>query len=332
MRSERSKAASTGRGEDGGRGQDGGRRDDSGWEVARPGNGVSVAGVRMAGFRDRDGAGLDKRVYAQPCVVVVIGLGEDPFLVEDGAGPHALTGFAATFSPGPARVRGRHVECVEMRLSPSAAYSLLGVSPGELAAPVVSLEELWGRSAQRLRGQLSESASWQQRLALMDEFLVARAARAPSMAPEVAAAWDHIVARRGRVRVDELAAPYGWSRKQLWSRFSAQVGLTPKRAAMLVRFDHAARALCAGASAVDAATACGYVDQPHLHRDVRAFAGCTPGALAAHATTPDPHAEPPGRSPAHADLPGRSSARADALPRTSPRTPRSSSPTKGRSL
>ncbi len=54
---------------------------------------------------------------------------------------------------------------------------------------------------------------------------------------------------------------------------------------MLVRFDHAARALSPGHHAVDVALACGYTDQSHLHRDVLTHAGCTPGALAGSTTT-----------------------------------------------
>ncbi|MEN8655565.1 helix-turn-helix domain-containing protein [Streptomyces sp. 21So2-11] len=258
---------------------------DHGWEVARPLGGLSLGGVRMAGFRDRIAVGLDKRPLPQPAVVVVIGLGDDPFTVEGATGQQRLRSFVAALSPGPARIRGERVECVEMRLSPPAAFALLGVSPRELDRSVISLEALWGRHEWRLREQLTEATTWQERLRLMDEFLLGRAARAPSVAPEVAAAWDHIVARRGRVRVGELAASCGWSRKRLWSRFSTQIGLTPKRAAMLVRFDHAARALLAGENVADVALASGYVDQPHLHRDVLAFAGCTPGALASRTTS-----------------------------------------------
>ncbi len=254
---------------------------EDGWEVAHPLGGTSLGGVRMAGFRDRIAVGLDKRVFAQPSVVVVIGLGDTPFTVEDERGEQPLTSFAATLAPGPARVRGERVECIEMRLSPPAAYALLGVAPSDLTRPVISLEDVWGRQERRLREQLAEGATWQERLALVDEFLLRRAARAPAMTFEVAAVWDHIVARRGQVRVAELAESCGWSRKQLWSRFSAQIGLTPKRAAMLVRFDHAARALRAGEHAIDVALTCGYVDQAHLHRDVLAFAGCTPRTLAA---------------------------------------------------
>jgi AraC-like DNA-binding protein len=99
--------------------------------------------------------------------------------------------------------------------------------------------------------------------------------------PEVAFAWRQIVASRGRVRVERLAARVEWSRKRLWSRFVSQIGLTPKRAALLIRFDHAAHRLAAGQNVATVASESGYVDQSHLHRDVMAFAGVTPSAVAA---------------------------------------------------
>ncbi|MGK5551447.1 helix-turn-helix domain-containing protein [Actinomadura kijaniata] len=252
-----------------------------GWEAVRPPGGTSLDGVWMAGFRDRAAAGLDMRALPQPAVTLVLGFGGGPVTVENATGHHAMRGLVAALSPGPARVRGERVACVEARLSPRAAYALLGVPPRELDGSVLDLESLWGRPGQRLHERLAAAASWRERFTLAEGFLARRAAAAPSMSPEVAAAWDTIVARRGRVRIGELAASCGWSRGKLWSRFGAQIGLTPKRAAMLVRFDHAARALRAGQSPSEVALACGYADQSHLHRDVRALAGCTPGALAA---------------------------------------------------
>ena len=97
--------------------------------------------------------------------------------------------------------------------------------------------------------------------------------------PEVARVWDRMVAGRGMVRVDDLAAEVGWSRKRLWSRFQAQTGLPPKRAANLVRFDHAVHRLVAGDAAARVAAECGYADQSHLHREVVAFSGVTPSAV-----------------------------------------------------
>ncbi|MFF7161867.1 AraC family transcriptional regulator [Streptomyces sp. NPDC008086] len=212
---------------------------ESGWEVARPLGGTALEGVRMAGFRDRLAAGLDLRVLPQPAVVV--GLGDEPLRVDSAVERQPLNSLVAGLSPGQARIRGRRVECVEIRLSPLAAYRVLEVSPRELDGSVTGLEELWGCQERRLRERLAGATTRQERLALTDEFLAGRAARAPSMTVEVAAAWQTIVARRGRVRVDDLAASCGWSRKRLWARFTDQVGLTPKRATMLVRFDRAAR-------------------------------------------------------------------------------------------
>lgn len=265
-----------------------------GWEVALPCGSTSLKGVQMAGFRDRAATGLDMRVLPQPAVVVVIGFGDGPVTVDGTDGTDAerrrMSSFVAGLSPGPALVRGERVACVEVRLSPRTAYGLLGVSPRELDGSVVALEDLWGPRAQLLAERLAENTTtWRQRLAVTEEYLIRRAAAlpttAPAMAPEVAATWEALVTRRGLARVGDLADACGWSRRRLWARFTDQVGLTPKRAAMLIRFDHAARALGAGGDLTDVALTCGYADQSHLHRDVRALAGCTPRALAHQATS-----------------------------------------------
>jgi methylphosphotriester-DNA--protein-cysteine methyltransferase len=90
-----------------------------------------------------------------------------------------------------------------------------------------------------------------------------------------------MVTSREQVRVEQLAAETGWSRQRLWSRFRSQIGLTPKRAAQLIRFDHAAHRLAAGHSAALVAADSGYADQSHPHRDAATFTGVTPRAVAA---------------------------------------------------
>jgi AraC-like DNA-binding protein len=86
------------------------------------------------------------------------------------------------------------------------------------------------------------------------------------------------VGTRGRVRVDALTMEAGWSRTRLWSRFRSEPGLSPKRAARLVRFDHAAHQLAAGRPAAQVAAEGGSADPSHLHRDVMSFTGATPTA------------------------------------------------------
>lgn len=146
----------------------------------------------------------------------------------------------------------------------------------------MALDDLWGREASRIREQLSENSSWEERFALTAALLARRRDARPPVDSEVAWAWNRIVAGRGRgrVRVGHLAAELGWSRKCLWSRFHAQTGMPPKRAANLVRFDHAAHQLVSGEGAARVAADGGYFDQSHLHREVMAFSGVTPANVA----------------------------------------------------
>ncbi|MCU7724998.1 helix-turn-helix domain-containing protein [Actinoplanes sp. KI2] len=181
---------------------------------------------------------------------------------------------------GALRVRGEGFEAVQVRLSPVVAHAVLGVSPADLNGAVATLDDLWGRSASDVRERLSEASSWAERFALTDAVLAGRRAAASPVDPEVSWAWSRIMARRGRLRIDRLATEVGWSRKRLWCRFRSQIGLPPKRAAELVRFDHAAHRLAAGAAPARVAAECGYADQSHLHRDVMACTGITPATVA----------------------------------------------------
>ncbi|MGX1810269.1 helix-turn-helix domain-containing protein [Nocardia sp. NPDC055321] len=250
----------------------------AGWDFAGPVAG-ELPGSALIGYRDLGGAGWDYRAAATTAVGVVIEFaGRD--LIIDGAGVRReLGGFVVGLPMGATRIRSRYAECVEVRLSPARAYSVLGVAANALGPGVVSLDELWGPDARRLRERLAAVGNWEQRFAVTNAFLAQRDRQDRVPEPEVLAAWQRVVASGGQVRVAELARSLGWSRKRLWSRFEDQIGLTPKRAAMLARFRCAAAGLLAGRPAAEVAATCGYTDQAHLSRDVAIFAERTPGSL-----------------------------------------------------
>ena len=250
------------------------------WDVARPPRPSRIAGVSMAGFRGRGAGPVDVRVVPHPAVTLVLEFGNGPLVVDAATGRQQRGNLVAGFMHGAIRVRGENIECLQVRLSPVAAQTVLGASPAELDRTVVALDDLWGRDVARIRQQLGDATSWPDRFALAEALLVRRGETGPSVDPQVAWAWDRIVVSNGRVRVEELAAEVGWSRKRLWSRFRSQIGLPPKRAAKLVRFDHAVHRLAAGCGAARVATDSGYADQSHLHRDVLAFTGVTPATVA----------------------------------------------------
>ncbi|WP_326823691.1 helix-turn-helix domain-containing protein [Streptosporangium sp. NBC_01756] len=234
----------------------------------------------MAGFRHRAPASADISMVAYPSVTLLIDLGEGEGVVYETHGRHERGSVVVGLAPGDLRATGWGVgELLQIRLDPAAAAAVLGAS-AELSGMVATLEDVWGRDAGRAEDRLRAAASWDERFTIAADLLGRRLGAHPPVDPEVAHAWRRTLTSRGRVRVEGLADEVGWSRKRLWSRFRSQLGITPKRAARLVRFDHAAHLLAAGQPAARVAAESGYVDQSHLHREVTTFAGLTPTALA----------------------------------------------------
>ena len=251
------------------------------WAIATPSRDGRLPGVRMAGFRDRSSDFVDMRFVPHPAVMVLVELREGN-LVAEVDGRQQRGNLVAGLAPSGVRFYGRsdrEFECLQLRLTPTVAHAVLGAS-SELSQTVVDLAHLWGRDAKRIQEQLCAARSWDDRFAIAQAALARRYEEGRAADPEVAFAWAQMVAGRGQVRVDQLAAETGWSRKRLWSRFRSQIGLTPKRAAQLIRFDRAAHRLAAGHSAALVAAEGGYADQSHLHRDVTTFAGVTPRTVA----------------------------------------------------
>ncbi|MBO8190203.1 AraC family transcriptional regulator [Streptomyces oryzae] len=236
----------------------------------------------MAGFRVPGSLVGGLRMVPHPAVMLILEFGTSTPTVDDGAGRQhrgsvvAGPGFG---SGGGVRAWGEDVECVQVRLSPAVAGRVLGAGPADLAGAMVSLDDLWGREVSLIRERLSETSSWQERFALTDALLARRCEARSPVDPAVAWAWRRIVGSGGLLRVDHLAAELGWSRRRLWSRFHSHLGIPPKRAAKLVRFDHAVHRMVAGDGAARVAADGGYCDQSHLHRDIMEFTGATPSAV-----------------------------------------------------
>ncbi|WP_043813643.1 helix-turn-helix domain-containing protein [Allokutzneria albata] len=250
--------------------------DGVGWEVVIPRNRPGYGGVELVGYQDHTGRGLDMRVLPEPGLTIVLVFGGELWL--DPARPVAA-GIASGVGVSSKRVLGRELSCVDIHLSPLAACSVLDGAVAELAGTVVGFEDLWGDKAHRLRAAVASADGWKERFDALRAVLGQELHANRSADPEVAFVWHALVASGGRRRIGDLAAETGWSRRRLWSRFTAQTGVTPKRAAMIVRLSAAINAITAGIPPAEVATRHGYADQSHLTRDLRELAGYTPASL-----------------------------------------------------
>lgn len=169
-------------------------------------------------------------------------------------------------------------EGVAIELTPLGCRGLLGMPAQALWNTSLEAGDLLGRLAGELRERLHGAPGWAARFAACDEVLGRLIGTGQQAAPALQEAWRLVVASGGTVPVADLAAEVGWSRRQLGRRFSDELGVSPKLAARIVRFERARRMLQLPSrqpfSAV--AGACGYYDQPHLNRDFVELAGCPP--------------------------------------------------------
>ncbi|WP_084780546.1 AraC family transcriptional regulator [Planobispora rosea] len=245
----------------------------------RPGAFLRPYVTELSAYSERYEEPLARRQPPFAGVVVIFGVGE-PLALSGPGGRAVLASFAAglhdtyvdTTTVGAA-------EGVQVNLTPLGARRLFGMPLSELANRVVSLEDVLGPWAGVAVERLAGISGRHDRLALLDALLARRIQAAPDPDPRVGWAWRRLRATRGTIPITELAGELGWSHRHLVTRFRDQIGTTPKAAARVLRFEHAAARLRAGLSPADTAAACGYYDQSHMNRDFRAMAGITPREL-----------------------------------------------------
>jgi AraC-like DNA-binding protein len=173
---------------------------------------------------------------------------------------------------------GARYASIDLKLTPLGAYRILGRPVSELEGSVVSLVDVFGPAGRVCSERVREAVGWRERFELVERFLLARLRDGPAPTPAIDRAFTVLQASGGRARIGALAAEVGCSRRYLSERFRAEVGLSPKTAARLIRFESVCRRMrVAPGRWADIAADAGFSDQPHLNREFRDLAGTTPG-------------------------------------------------------
>jgi len=167
--------------------------------------------------------------------------------------------------------------CIDVKLSPLSAFTVLGVPMYELSHSVNDVRSVIPSEA-TFFDSLRNETEWQSRFKAVDTFLARRAAMGPRPSARVAWPWQRLVVSRGRTRIGLLADEVGWTGKHLIKMFKEQVGVRPKTISRVLRFRSMVLSLDrpAVASWAEIAAAYGYSDQSHLIRDFKRFAGQSP--------------------------------------------------------
>ena len=253
------------------------------------------------GYRQRGVRPARHRGLPSPYLTLIFTLDEPLTMVahpDPGQPPGEFGTLLGGLHSAPALIAHEGAQSgIQVALRPLGARALLGLPAGELADIDVPAEAVLGAVCAELRDRVRAAACWPDRFAILDEILLRLAGAGvgagagptgtrPDVAPEVGWAWGQLLHSGGAVRVSALAAETGWSGRHLTSRFRAEIGLTPKAAARVIRFSRARHLLVTAplgrpsrvrdTRLADLAVTCGYFDQAHLAREFRALAGCPP--------------------------------------------------------
>jgi AraC-like DNA-binding protein len=247
---------------------------------------ASYSGYRQAGVPPARHAGLPS-----PYMTVIFTM-DEPLTIAAHPDPAQPGGTYLTLAGGlhtaPALVTHEGYQSgIQAALSPLGARAFLGVPASELASLDVDATDVCGRFATEIHERIRAAATWAQRFAVLDAALCERLRSSmddgrDGISAEVGFAWQRLLATGGTITAAALAEETGWSGRHLRARFAAELGITPKAAARVVRLDRARRLLqrraVTGRPLELAALAahCGFYDQAHMDAEFKSFAGAPP--------------------------------------------------------
>lgn len=168
---------------------------------------------------------------------------------------------------------------IGVHFRPGGAAAFFGGALPDLRNRTAPLEAVWGRAASDLREQLLAARTVGQKIALVEQALLARRAEPTEGDRMVALALDAFSRDPASARVDVVQEASGCSPQRFNRCFEAAVGITPKRYARVLRFTALLPRLARPGLRDGARLAAegGYSDQSHLIHEFVRLAGMTPG-------------------------------------------------------
>lgn len=276
------------------------------WLTVRPHPSLQGLVDRYVGYRLTGGApGIHRGLPSDHLTLVVSVERDVDVLAHSDATqqPRRYRSLIGGLHASPTLIRhDGHQEGVSIDLTPAGSRALLGAPASALWSTTAAIEEVVGPTGTELWERVNTTRSWADRFAACDRVLRRLAAarrltrRPANMPAEVDRAWRLLTRSHGGTTIRSLAVEVGWTRQHLTRQFTAELGLTPKTAARVIRFDVARRALQAPGQATSMAQVAldhGFYDQAHMTREFTVFAGCPPAQWLASEQVPSVQDNPP---------------------------------------
>lgn len=165
-----------------------------------------------------------------------------------------------------------------VEFKPGGAFPFFGPAAHEFHDSHTSLEDVWGRDAERLHQRLVQAPTVEDRFDILAAVLVAKAARAFEHNPAVSFALARFERAPCSASIAATAREAEVDAKRFIRLFADEVGVTPKLYLRVARFQRVLNRIVRAPHVDwgDIVAQHGYYDQSHFIRDFRQFSGLNP--------------------------------------------------------
>lgn len=204
--------------------------------------------------------------------------------IDYGGGHRASAHTVSAIGPSayrPANIcfRGR-VESFAIFFQPLAFSSLFAVQTSELTNTFANAVDLLGCEVSTLWNRMAEILTFDQRVALAEEWLLRKAAGVTRITPITRAAL-YMLKHSGMARMNEVACSAALCMRQFERRFVRETGITPKLFSRIARFQTVLDAKIRRPDLpwLSLSHEYGYFDQTHMIREFQSLSGFCPELL-----------------------------------------------------
>jgi len=218
-----------------------------------------------------------QRIFPDGCMECIIHYGEPPIRKLDDCLQRQQTAF----------VFGQLKSYME--LIPSSSMGIMGIrffphglsaftkTPlNELKQNEVSLVDMFGKSAQTIAEQIASCVNTEDRIAVMERFLMAQLRHGIPQFQMMSEVLKEIVKHSGDISINYLVKKYKLSEKHIERIFLQNVGIGPKLFSRILKFQNVFKLATESDSLTKLGLHAGYFDQSHFIREFRAFTGYSP--------------------------------------------------------
>lgn len=173
-----------------------------------------------------------------------------------------------------------YVNTFAVRFYPYGFIHFVSTSINQLANKETPLDAIFGHEiAKTLKTDIHNQGDTKQRIAIVENFLLARLKDKTTIDQIVKSTIDTLLSTHGSSKISSIFTNDSSRRRQLERKFAIQIGISPKQLGKVIRLQTALKLLLNQKtdSLTQIAYESEYYDQAHFIKDFKEFTGTTPG-------------------------------------------------------